>query len=122
MIKKLSEMGEDLAVTYLISNHYNIIARNFYSQYGEIDIISEYENTLIFIEVKTRSSSFEIAFNSVSFLKQKKISRTASLFLSKYPKYDNYVTRFDVIAILFYPQSNSYSLKHLKNAFEPNLL
>ncbi|RLC51046.1 MAG: YraN family protein [Candidatus Cloacimonadota bacterium] len=119
MEKDLSKIGENLAATYLISKKYNILLQNFHTQYGEIDIISEHNNTLIFVEVKTRSSSLKNAFNSVSYAKQKRISQTASIFLSKFPQYEDYQTRFDVIAILFHPQNNNFTLKHLKNAFSP---
>ena len=121
MEKKLSEIGEETAVTYLINNNYKIIARNFHSQYGEIDIVSLKNKTLVFVEVKARSSSFDNAFNSVSISKQKKISKTASIFLSKFPEYENFLICFDVIAILRSAKTDEYQLKHLKNAFEPIL-
>jgi len=121
MEKNLSEIGEEIAATYLMNNNYKIISRNLHSQYGEIDIIALKNKTLVFVEVKARSSSFNNAFNSVSISKQKKISKTASIFLSKFPKYEDLLIRFDVIAILRSTKTDEYRLKHLKNAFEPNL-
>ena len=113
--------GEDIAVKYLTRKKYEIIFRNYHSQFGEIDIIALKNNELIFFEVKTRKSNFESAFSSVSITKQKKISKTALCFLSKNTKYDNFLTRFDVIALIYDQRKNSYEIKQIKNAFSPNL-
>ncbi len=118
---ELGEKGEDIAVKYLTNKNYEIIARNFHSQYGEIDIIALKNNELIFFEVKARKSNFESAFSSVSIAKQKKLSKTALCFLSKNNKYDNFLTRFDVIAIIFNQKKMSFKIKQLKNAFMPIL-
>jgi len=113
--------GEDVAVKYLTRKKYEIIARNYHSQFGEIDIIALKNNELIFFEVKTRKSNFESAFSSVSISKQKKISKTALCFLSKNNKYDNFLTRFDVIALIYDQKKLSFEIKQLKNAFTPIL-
>jgi len=111
----LGKKGEDIAVRFLQSNNYSIIMRNFFSSFGEIDIISYKKDTLIFVEVKTRTSNFTNALNSVSFAKQQKMKATAEQFLNKHPEYENYATRFDVISVIF--KDNVYSLKHLEDAF-----
>ena len=113
--------GEDVAVKYLTRNKHEIIARNYHSQFGEIDIIASKNNELIFFEIKTRKSNFESAFSSVSLSKQKKLSKTALCFLSKNNKYDNYLTRFDVIALIYDQKKKTFKIKQLKNAFSPDL-
>ena len=113
----LGKSGEELALNFLKSRGYKIITHNFHSQFGEIDIIAIDENILVFIEVKTRSSNLTSALNSVSVSKQKKLSKTASLFLSKNPQYEDSFTRFDVIIIL--KKHTSEKIKHLKDAFTP---
>ncbi len=116
-IKEIGTAGEKLAKEFLISNNYEIIDTNFHSPYGEIDIIAEDNGTLVFIEVKTRSTDLDSALNSISISKRKKISKTASYFLSKNRSFEAMFTRFDVIIII---TSKSYtSLKHIKEAFIP---
>ena len=111
----IGRKGENLATRYLKSNKYIIITRNYYSTFGELDIIAKDNNTLVFVEVKTRTSNLTSALNSVSYAKQQKIIATASLYLNEHPEFENLATRFDVIAIIF--KDNKYSLKHLKDAF-----
>ena len=113
--KRLGKSGEDLATDFLISNGYTIITRNYHSAYGEIDVIALREDTVVFIEVKTRSSNHQAALNSVSAAKQKKLVNTASIFLSQNPSYELLPTRFDVITIIH--KNNNQQLHHLKDAF-----
>lgn len=116
-IKEIGTKGERQAAEYLVSNKYKIIRTNFHSPYGEIDIIAEDNGILVFIEVKTRSTDLSSALNSISVSKRKKISKTASYFLSKNHSLEDLFTRFDVIVIL---NSKTYtSLKHIKEAFIP---
>ncbi len=116
-IKRIGSKGEKQAKEFLISNNYEIIKTNFHSPYGEIDIIAIDNGTLVFIEVKTRSTDLDSALNSISISKRKKISKTASYFLSKNHHYEDMFTRFDVIVIL--TRKSHTSLKHIKEAFIP---
>lgn len=118
-IKQIGSKGEELARKFLISNNYQIIKTNFHSPYGEIDIIAEDNGTLVFIEVKTRSSDLDSALNSISISKRKKISKTASLFLSAHRPLEDMFTRFDVIVVI--NSKTHTSLKHIKEAFVPTL-
>jgi putative endonuclease len=113
--KDIGSKGEKLAAEFLASHNYEIIATNFFSPYGEIDIIALKDEILVFIEVKTRSSNLDSALNSISISKRKKISRTASIFLAKNREYEDMFTRFDVIAILL--NKDHTFLKHIKEAF-----
>ena len=113
------KLGEDMAVEFLISLGYKIIHRNYYSQYGEIDIIALDDDLLVFLEVKTRSSNLSSALSSVSFAKQLKLSKTASFFLSQNQQYEDHFTRFDLIVILKKP--DSIKIQHYKDAFTPIL-
>ena len=116
-IKQIGSKGEKEAKEFLISNNYEILRTNFHSPYGEIDIIAQDDETLVFIEVKTRSCDLDSALNSISISKRKKISKTASYFLSKNHSLEDMFTRFDVIIIL---NSKTHTLiKHIKEAFTP---
>jgi len=70
-LQNFSRIGEDLAARYLVTNGYSVVCRNFRKRCGEIDLIVEKDQHLIFCEVKTRTShSIESALSSVSFSKQ----------------------------------------------------
>ena len=115
--KKIGETGEDLAVHYLISQNYDILFRNFYSAYGEIDIIALRGDELVFVEVKTRSSRIDDALSSVSKEKQRKLRQTAGLFYQKFPEYEDLLSRFDLIAVILGKKGQIYSIQHFDNAF-----
>jgi putative endonuclease len=55
--QKIGKWGENVAAEYLMERGYNLVARNFRTPYGEIDIIAEKDGLTIFVEVKTRTSS-----------------------------------------------------------------
>jgi len=116
----MCDLGENKAQSLLISKGYKILKCNYFSFYGEIDIICFGKNTLVFCEVKTRTSlknDFEIALRAVSRKKQNKMKKTALHFLSNHPEFENYFTRFDVIAVLQNPQTNKLMTYHLEEAF-----
>ena len=103
---------ETLAAAFLEQNGHTIITRNYRTRYGEIDIISKCNSTLVFTECKYRSSSkFGDPLEAVNLHKQQKICHTAMNFCVKYG-YVNYPCRFDVIAIY-----KDGTIKHIKNAY-----
>lgn len=55
--QKVGQWGEEIAVSYLSQYGYKVVARNARTPYGEIDIIAKQGDTMIFIEVKTLTSS-----------------------------------------------------------------
>ena len=74
--------GEDLASEFLIQKGYKIIKRNFHSRFGEIDIIATYKDSLVFVEVKARSSSrFGAPIEAVTPQKIENIRKTGEYFL-----------------------------------------
>lgn len=121
--RQYGALAEQLALAYLLEQeHFQVLARNFRCRLGEIDLIlsstaSAPQLSLIFVEMRYRASDrFGGAMQSVTYAKQRKISLAARFFMAKYsPRYDNYLCRFDVIAM-------SGSLDHpkyewLQNAF-----
>jgi putative endonuclease len=115
----LGKKGEDYCVQLLEKDGYEIVARNFRSLYGEIDIIARHAHHLVFIEVKTRATdTFERTMSSVTRSKQKKLTRTAMFFLAGYQNPEIQEYRFDVIILK--KINGSYETKHLKNAFPPS--
>ena len=82
--KLLGKIGEDMAEAMLFSEGYSILARNFRSYFGEIDIVCEKDDVLYFVEVKTRTSeTFGDPEEAVDDLKKYRIRKTAEYYLLK---------------------------------------
>lgn len=109
---KIGKEKEDIAVEYLKNKGYQIIARNFKSRFGEIDIIAKDKNTIVIVEVRSKSyDSFGYPQETITKSKIEKIIKTTYQFLSKNDIYFEEL-RFDVIAIL------KDNILHIENAFE----
>jgi len=94
------KIGEDTASSYLAKNGYQILQRNYYTRYGEIDIIAKKDDTIVFVEVKKRANAkFGIGAEAVGQSKMKKIRICAQLYLQENMYIDQNI-RFDVIDIL----------------------
>jgi len=119
--KELGAKGEEIAVLYLKSRGYRIIERNYRIRLGEIDIIAEQGNDLVFIEVKTRSGThFGSPFDSITIQKQKQLSKVALEYINK-QGCNNRPARFDVVGIEFQVGGNTFReavIKLLQNAFD----
>jgi len=115
-MKTLGINGENLAVTFLKEKGYRIITRNYKSCIGEIDIIAQDGNTIVFIEVKTRAAElFGQPFEAVNKKKQHKMKNVALLYMKKYGR--NFPARFDVVSI-FYRANGMKEIEHIIDAFE----
>ncbi|HHL35609.1 MAG TPA: YraN family protein [Desulfobulbaceae bacterium] len=91
--------GEDIAAAWLSEHGYVIVERNYRRRFGEVDIIAEQDGYLVFIEVKTRSSSrFGTPFDAVTLKKQQQLSRIAGEYLQHHGQ-TNTRCRFDVLAV-----------------------
>lgn len=91
---------EDVALKYLKQKQLKIVKRNYYSKLGEIDLIMTNNGILIFIEVKYRKNNDWVsAVEAVTKSKQRKIIKTAQLFLLQHEVYKDWDCRFDVVAI-----------------------
>lgn len=92
--------GEKAAEEYLKKQGYRILKRNYRTKVGEIDLIAEHNNILVFIEVKSRTdAALEHPFMAVTPKKQKKIAQTARSFLAQNKVGDRQI-RFDVVSVL----------------------
>ena len=113
----LGKWGEALAAETYRKNGYKIVAVNYRTRFGEIDIIAENKNFIVFIEVKLRkNSNFGEASEFVTYSKQKKLRTTAEIWLSenetkKQPRFD--------VAEVYAPNgiSENYSINIIENAF-----
>lgn len=94
--------GEDVALAYLQSRGFRLVARNYRCRRGEIDLILAREKELVFVEVRSRSrKDYGLPEETVDSAKQRKIRFTAQFFLQQNPKWENCYCRFDVISILW---------------------
>lgn len=110
--RKFGIIGEKLAQGYLINNGYEILKTNFYTKRGEIDIIAQKEECIIFIEVKTRSNlNYGTPAMAVDFIKKKHIKTAAKIYLHLNNLQESKI-RFDVVEI--YIQNGKYNVNHIK--------
>lgn len=94
-------LGEQAVTELLRESGYTIVARNYHSRWGEIDIIVCDAKYIVFVEVKTRSSMRQAEpEEAVTRAKQQKIVRTALTYLQQYPQWQQYQPRFDVAAVV----------------------
>ena len=113
----LGAQGEKTAVDFLKEKGYNILARNYKTKLGEIDIVAYDKGTLVFVEVKARQSQkYGLPYEAVSRIKQRRISKAAVWFL-KENNLLNKKARFDVVSVA-YPEEDKPKLDLFKNAFE----
>lgn len=111
----LGKIGEDAAVTFLLSHGYRILQRNFRARYGEIDILCEKHHVLIAVEVKTRSTDeFGIPEESVTPRKLQEI-QTALEYYCVVHSLETIPLQIDVVAIETNTQGNIKTIRHHEN-------
>jgi len=116
MRMRTGKRGEELAVAYLAEAGYRIVDRNYRCVFGEIDIVAEEGETLVFIEVKSRrSEAYGDPQLAVGREKQKRISRIAMHYLEE-KRLRHRPARFDVVAVKLLPADHQIEL--IRNAFE----
>ena len=97
--KQIGSEGEDLAVETLRRKGYKIVEQNYRTRFGEIDIIAESKDFLVFIEVKRRSTGTHgSSFDAIDRVKRRHMIRTAQCYL-KNSRCGNRRIRFDVVGI-----------------------
>ncbi len=113
----LGKTGEQKAAEYLTNSGYRIRERNYRCRSGEIDIVAEISEYIVFIEVKSRIETIEKInpLISVTKAKQFRLRILGEIFL-KHRKITDYQPRFDVIGITF-SNEDQFELEHIENAF-----
>ena len=118
-IGKIGKSGEDRVAAFLRSKGYKIVNRNYQCRFGEIDIISEKGEYIIFTEVKARKENSLVSpAEAVDKTKQQRIMLTAEDYISK--TRTELQPRFDVAEITVREEADkrvSYSLHYIENAF-----
>ena len=112
-LKEIGSYGEDIVVNFLEKNDYIIISRNFLCVQGEIDIVAQKDEEIIFIEVKTRTNKkFGKPREAITFYKKNHMWNSAKYFLYRNNLMNRYI-RFDVIEV--YIHQNKTYINHIKN-------
>ena len=96
--KTTGALGEDFAAELYEKSGFAVIKRNYHSRYGEIDLIAESEDTLCFVEVKTRNLiTLGTPAEAVDYRKQKKLTLTAMKYLTEAESFKQ--PRFDILEL-----------------------
>jgi putative endonuclease len=106
--------GEAHIAQFLQKQGYAIVARNYKKPYGEIDLIAQKDQELVFVEVKTRSSSYVDPEYLISPAQQRKIVTTALAYIAEHDLTE-YVWRFDAALLIGTPPHQN--LTYIENAF-----
>ncbi|MFZ5976745.1 MAG: YraN family protein [Hydrotalea flava] len=101
--KEIGNLGENLAIRYILENGFQLLYQNWRYKYWEVDIIALKNNTIHFIEVKTRQQSpFGFPEDSIQQPKMDALKKAASAFMEQHPQWEQ--LQFDVIAITLQQQ------------------
>ena len=113
--RRQGKTGEDLAARVLEKSGWRILERNFRFERGEIDLIAEDGEELVFVEVKARrSNAFGAPEDAVNDKKQEQVYAVADGYLFKHD-IENRPCRFDVVAIEFH--NGCAEIRHIRDAF-----
>jgi len=113
--KKLGEWGEQVAASYLIQQGYAILGKNIRTPYGEIDLLARQVDSLVFVEVKTRSSA-TLGYPEISITPQKfsHMVSAAQAYLVEHPEL-TLGWRIDVISIRRQSKGEAPEIVHFEN-------
>ena len=123
MSRRIGYKIEQLALKYILDkdSNFKLVSQNFYSKFGEIDLIllNEKDKLLVFCEVRGRKLFSQVsAMESITKQKINKIIVTAEYFLQKNSCFINYQCRFDVVTVVYQVNdTKNMSIIWLKDAF-----
>lgn len=113
---ELGKEGELLARKYLVKKRYKILQTNWKLGNIEVDIIAQTKKTIVFVEVKTRSSEvFQLPEQAVDLHRQRRLTMAADSFMKQFS--DKYEARFDIIAVVM--ENGNTEIRHTIDAFCP---
>lgn len=118
---RIGRAGELAALALLVVKGYRLRHRNWRAPFGELDLVLEHGETIVFVEVKTRSSDlFGGATGAFGRPKRAAVARTAAAYLSRYGLWER-PCRFDLVAIDRLGRPPWWRIRHLAGAFAPDL-
>lgn len=112
--------GEEAASQYLRRQGYDIIARNWRCRYGEIDVIAQHADTIVFVEVRSRTArtmhAFGAPLESITAKKQMTVRRCAQAYLQRSGQPAGRI-RFDCVGVVLDNAGTAVDLSHIVDAF-----
>lgn len=112
--RKKGEKSEHLAISFLESKGMEVLGRNFNCSFGEIDVVCQHGEELVFVEVKsTTNNSLISIWETVSKSKARKLAKAIDFWLQQKGKL-NSPWRFDFVGIVY--NDKDYSVEHIANA------
>jgi putative endonuclease len=115
---EIGALGEKLARRFLEANGYRVKCTNFRTPFGELDIVAKHKGSIIFIEVRTRTtSSLGPPSLSVTRVKQLHIIKNALFYLKRYGLH-NPSWRIDVVSVKLDNRLTLENIEHIENAVE----
>jgi putative endonuclease len=122
--RRHGELGEQIAAEHLTHRGYSIVARNFRTRYGELDLIAADARSIVFCEVKTRVAGTragpEGPLEAIGPRKRDRLRQMATQWLADGTVADRprrSELRFDAIGVVLSPAGRLLALEHLENAF-----
>mgnify|MGYP000689652539 CR=1 FL=1 len=113
---ELGRVGEECAAAYLANSGYTILEKNYRFDRAEVDLICQFEQELVVVEVKTRQSTYLAGpEETVTLSKQKSIIKAVNQYIRE--NEIDLECRFDIISILL--NKKEFQLDHLEDAFYP---
>lgn len=115
--RERGEWGEERAARFLKGKKYRILSRNYICRYGEIDLIAQSKDTIVFVEVKTRAgSAYGRPGEAVDHAKQQRMIKSAMTYIQEQElDKQDLGYRFDIVEILY--TEKGYTIEHIENAF-----
>lgn len=114
--REKGQHGEDAAVALLLQQGYRVLCRNWRYKNLEVDIIAEDHGILVFVEVKTRSTTaFGMPDEFVDRVKQSRLIRAANQYIAA-NRYGGEI-RFDVVSVLYSAREGTYRAHLIRDAF-----
>jgi putative endonuclease len=108
--------GERIACRHLLRLGFDVLARRYRARWGEIDIVALEEDTLVFVEVKTRATrSFGEPWEFVDWEKRQRLQSAADDFIAEYDL-GRYTYRFDIVSVVA-PGTPAEEVTLYRNAF-----
>ncbi len=116
--RRIGEHLETVALHFLQRQGLTLLTRNFHCKVGEIDLVMRQQNTLVFVEVRyRRSARYGHPVETVDARKQRKLIRTAHVFLMRHVSLQEMSCRFDIVGIMPSEEPGRFALQWLDNAF-----
>ncbi len=107
--------GENIAIRYLVRQGYQIIEKNYRSKFGEIDIVVKDKNTIVFVEVKTRSNlAYGRPVEAINYKKINHLRHTAQQYI-QWKGLNDCGCRFDAIEVLLGSLYTKPKVNHIQN-------